>query len=81
MKELKLIENARKYYNKMYYAKNSKEKEANLLKYQDIIETFINDNLHGIAIMLENGRFRDAALLIKVYNDKNYISFINNTDF
>lgn len=79
LKYINLINQVRKY----NHLKTIAEKENKIYyenKIKKIIEFFINENYHGVAIMLENGRFRDAALLIKVYNDKNYASFIDNTN-
>ena len=79
-KYINLINQVKKY----NYLKTIAEKENKIYyesKIQEIIDFFINENYHGIAIMLENNRCRDAALLVKVYNDENYASFIENTDF
>ena len=79
-KYINLINQVRKY----NHLKTIAEKENKIYyenKIQEIIEFFINENYHGVAIMLKYQRCRDAALLVKVYNDENYASFIDNTDF
>ena len=79
-KYINLINQVRKY-NHLKTIAEKKNKKYYENKIQKIIDFFINENYHGIAIMLENNRCRDAALLVKVYNDENYASFIDNTDF
>ena len=79
-KYINLINQVRKY-NHLKTIAEKKNKRYYENKIQKIIDFFINENYHGIAIMLENNRCRDAALLVKVYNDENYASFIDNTDF
>lgn len=78
-KYIDLINQVRKYNHLKTIAENE-NKIYYENKIKKIIEFFINENYHGVAIMLKYQRCRDAALLVKVYNDKNYASFINNTD-
>ena len=79
-KYINLINQVRKYNHlKTIAEKENKIYYENMI--QEIIEFFINENYHGVAIMLKYQHCRDAALLVKVYNDENYASFIDNTDF